>query len=449
MKTHTGLRSGMAVFTFVWLGQLISVIGSGLTNFALGIWIFQKSGSTTQFAFISVFGVLPPLLVAPIAGTLVDRWNRRYIMLAADIAGALTSGMLALLLVLGKLNFPLVCAGVLTYSMIGTFQRPAYSAAIPMLLSNEKLGRANGLVQLAGAAGQLISPIAAGFLMSVVRIQSILFLDVVTFVCAAAVLLAVRFPPLPALPAGETRPPSLVKEFVEGWKYLFERSGLLALVGFTAAVNFCIALASVLFTPVVLSFASPAAMGTIASVGGVGMLAGSILMSAWGGPKRRAAGVVAFSMCTGACIALSGLRPSWILFAAVAFCAFLTVALTNACSQAVFQSHVDSRFQGRIFATLQLVYGAVAPVAFLAAGPLADRIFEPLLRTGGPLAVVVGSVIGVGRGRGTGLLLIVIGFAIVAISIVALFNRPIRSLDEEQPVLLATSIEPQALEADA
>lgn len=449
MTINTRLRSGMVIFTLVWLGQLISVIGSGLTNFALGIWIFQKSGSTTQFAFINVFGVLPSLLVAPIAGTLVDRWNRRHIMIAADIAGALTSGTLALLLVLGKLDFPLVCAGVLTYSLIGAFQRPAYSAAIPMLVSNEKLGRANGFVQLAGAACQLISPIAAGFLMSVVRIQSIVFLDVVTFVCAAAVLLAVRFPSLPALPAGEVKPPSLVKEFVEGWKYLFERRGLLALVGFTTSVNFCIALASVLFTPLVLSFASPAVMGTIASVGGVGMLAGSVLMSVWGGPKRRADGVIAFSMGTGACIALGGLRPSWILFAVVVFGAFLTLALTNACSQAVFQSRVDSGFQGRIFATLQLVYGAVAPVAYLVAGPLADRLFEPLLRTDGPLAVAVGSVIGVGRGRGIGFLLIVIGFAIVAIGIVAWFNRHIRSLDEEQRVLLATPVKAQALEADA
>jgi MFS transporter, DHA3 family, macrolide efflux protein len=430
----------MGVFMLVWIGQFISALGSGLTNFALGIWVLQRSGSVTQFAVINICGVLPPLVLSPLAGALADRWERRYIMIVADCGGLLTSLTLALLLATGQLGFVMVCVCVLLYSGMGVFQRPAYSSSISLLVPQEHLGRANGLHQIAGAGTQMFAPMAAGFLMAVVQIQTIILMDVATFLFAIAMLVIVKFPPVPRSPGENVQEESLLTGIREGWKYLYQRSGLLMLLLFISIVDFMVALAGILTTPLILSFASPAVIGTIASVGGMGMLAGGVLMGSWGGPKRRIDGVLWFSIALGGFIAIAGIRPSWILFAVAAFGAFFSIALTNACGQAVFQSRVTASFQGRIFATTQLVYAAVAPLAYIVAGPLADQVFEPLLSPDGLLATTVGKVVGVGHGRGIGFLFIVIGLMTAVTSAFGFINRSLRSLNGEVSVSVAESV---------
>ncbi|MCU1349770.1 MAG: transporter, major facilitator family, partial [Acidobacteria bacterium] len=177
-----GRFTGRRAFFSVWFGQLISVIGSRLSTFALGIWVLQKTGSTTEYAFIFICMAVPALLLAPFAGALVDRWDRRRVMIAADLLSAGTVLVLAILLLLGHLDLWEIYLAAGAQALATAFQVPAYMASIPLLVPKEQLSRANGLVQTAFAAAQIVGPALAGVLVSTISLYGVLFVDFVTFV---------------------------------------------------------------------------------------------------------------------------------------------------------------------------------------------------------------------------------------------------------------------------
>ncbi len=212
---------------------------------------------------------------------------------------------------------------------------------------------------------------------------------------------------------------SLRSDLSFGWRYISARPGLVGLLVFFAVVNFLWGMVGALVTPMILSWTSSDALGAIISIAGVGMLAGSVIMSVWGGPRRRINGVLNFEMLSGLCFVLMGLRPSFWLVAAGAFGAHVTIAIVFGSNQAIWQSKVEPQLQGRVFATQQMVARSMAPLAYLLAGLLADRVFDPLLGVDGPLAGSVGQVLGTGPGRGIGLLFVLMGVAKVAITLLA------------------------------
>jgi MFS family permease len=207
----------------------------------------------------------------------------------------------------------------------------------------------------------------------------------------------------------------------------------MGLLIFFATVNFFWGMLGVLLTPMVLNFTSVDALGVIISVAGLGMLAGSLLMTVWGGPKRRIMGILGFEFFSALSFVLMGLRPSAWLIALGAFSAHLAIAVIFACNQALWQSKVAPEVQGRVFATQQMVAHAAMPLAFLVAGPLADYLFNPLLISGGVLSSSVGPLIGVGPGRGIALLLIVMGLIKSGVVFGGLLNPHLRRVEDELP----------------
>lgn len=183
----------------------------------------------------------------------------------------------------------------------------------------------------------------------------------------------------------------------------------------------------------VLSFTSAAVLGRVLSVAGAGMLAGSLLMSVWGGPSRRVSGILGFLMLQGTILMIGGVWPSAILIAAAGFVFLFTVPIILGCSQAVWQSKVAPDLQGRVFAVRRMVAWSTLPLSFLLAGPLADRLFEPLLMPNGPLSGSVGRLIGVGKGRGIALLLMCLGL-LVLITVAGFYRHSrLRRLESELP----------------
>ena len=175
------------------------------------------------------------------------------------------------------------------------------------------------------------------------------------------------------------------------------------------------------------------------------MLAGSLLMSIWGGPQRRINGVLNFELLSGICFVLVGLRPSFWLVAAGAFGAHVTIAVVYGSNQAIWQSKVAPEVQGRVFATQQMVARAAAPLAYLLAGPLADRLFNPLLTVDGPLASGLGQILGTGPGRGIGLIFLLMGVVKVAVTLIGRANPHIRNVEDELPdavLVSASSLSP-------
>jgi predicted MFS family arabinose efflux permease len=315
----------------------------------------------------------------------------------------------------------------------GTVQWPAFAATTSLLVSKKNLGRANGMVQFGRAASEILAPAMAGVLVGVIRLEGVILIDVVTFVFAVGTLLLVRFPRPSDLVASPPEKAPLWQDLSFGWRYISARPGLVGLLAFFAVVNLLWGMVGALITPMILSWTSSDALGAIISIAGVGMLAGSLIMSTWGGPQRRINGVLNFEMLSGLCFVLMGLRPSFWLVAAGAFGAHVTIAVVFGSNQAIWQSKVEPQVQGRVFATQQMVAGSAAPLAYLLAGPLADQFFNPLLALGGPLADGLGQLLGTGPGRGIGLLFVLMGAIKVVITLVGRLNPHLRNVEDELP----------------
>ena len=435
--THNIVSRGMRVFIIVWLGQLVSLVGSGLTSFALGLWVYEHTGSVTQFALIGLFMALPNIVLSPLAGALVDRWDRRWAMILSDTGAGLCTLIMAFLFLTNRIEVWQIYLAAGASAAFGTFQWPAYSAAMTLLVPKKHLGRANGMVQFGQAAAEILAPALAGVLVLTTRVQGILLIDFVTFFFAATTLLLIRFPGSETTTAAQARKDSLWREASYGWRFITARRGLLGLLVFFAVVKFLWGMVGALIAPMILGFTSADVLGIIISIAGGGMLAGSLVMSAWGGPKRRIDGVLHFELLSGLCFLLIGLRPSAWPIALGAFGAHLTIAIIYGSNQAIWQSKVPPNVQGRVFATQQMVAKSTTPLAYLIAGPLADKIFEPLLASDGPLTGSIGQITGVGPGRGIGLLFIVMGILKVAVTFGSYLYPRIRLVEDELPDVLA------------
>ena len=263
---------GMRIFTLIWLGQVVSLIGSGLTGFALGVWVYKQTGSATQFTWISLSTLLPGLLISPLAGVLVDRWNRRWIIIVCDLLAALTTFVVFWTIQSDHLTIWLMCLAAAIYSILDAFQRPAYSVLTTLLVPEKRLAQASGMTQAAQALSQLIAPILAGLLLVYFQLQTVVLIDFFTFVFALATVLSVRFDGASAKPAASKQ--SLWQEMRFGWDYLKDQPALRDLMVFFASGNFLMSAAGILLTPLVLSFSHADALGTILSGGGVGRVVG-------------------------------------------------------------------------------------------------------------------------------------------------------------------------------
>lgn len=434
MATQVIEQRGVRTFAIVWTSQLVSSVGSGLTNFALSVWVYKQTGSATQFALVALFGALPNLLAAPIAGVAADRWSRRGMMIYSNVGTGLPTLLLALTLLAGRAEIWHVYVFVMVRAVFSTFMFPAFAAATTLLVPKRHLGRASGMMQTSQAASQILSPLIAGVLVSFVRLEVIVLVDFATYLLAIATLMVVNIPePVRDASSHDAPRPSVLRDALYGWQYIRERSGLLALLVYFAVINFIIGLATVLLAPMVLSFADAKALGTIMSASGAGFLFGSLVMSAWGGPKDQVRGVLGFGVLLGFALTLVGARASEPAIMASMFVVFFTVPLINGCSQAIWQSKTEPGVQGRVFALRRMISTSVTPVSYFFAGTLADKVFGPMLLEGGALSGSVGRVIGVGPGRGLAFMFVGAGLATALVPVAAYFYPRLRLLETELP----------------
>ena len=428
-------RKGLLAFGIVWFGQVISFIGSGMSSFALGVWIYQKTGSVTQFALTSLFIVLPRVVLGPLAGALVDRWDRRHVMILSDAGGGLSILAIGLLSLAGRLEIWHIYLAIFATGLFDTLRWPAMTAATTQLVPKEHIGRASGMLQIVSAGTMLVSPLFAGVLMGSLGLQGVLLSDFVTFLFSILTLVFIRIPRPETTSEGRAGRGSLLHEAVYGWKYITARSWLLALLVFLALANFLMEMSVVLFTPMLLSFASTAVLGRAMSLGGIGYLVGSVVMSVWGSPKRRIHTVMVSMLLMGVFMTLIGLRASLpLIMASIPLCMFF-LPITVSANQAIWQNRVAPDVQGRVFAIRQAFIQATPLLASLLTGPLTDKVFEPLLKVGGPLAGNVGQIIGVGTGRGAGLLFVCAGLFLVLVSAIGYLSPRLRRVEDESAAI--------------
>jgi DHA3 family macrolide efflux protein-like MFS transporter len=418
----------LRAFPVVWIGQTVSLVGSSLTSFALGVSVFQDSGSISAFAFVGLFAVLPRVLLSPISGVLVDRWDRRRAMMLSDAGAGACTLILVVILLIGRLELWQIYLLTAASSAFGSIQWPAYMAAIPLLVPKANLGRANGLIQLAFAFGEILAPPLAAFLLSRIALAGVILVDCATFLFAVGTLLRIRFPAVASAPPGEERRPFL-PDLLEGVRFILGRQGLAVLLGYASASRFFWGMVAALLTPMILLVASTDALGAILAVAGIGMLAGSLAMSVWGGPVPRIRGILVFEIISGLAFLLIGVR-SWVwLVGAGVFFAHTTIAIVDGSSHALWQAKVPRAIQGRVFSVQQMVVSAAFPAAYLVAGLLTESVFEPFVRSHGALAQLIGS----GPGRGIGLLFVVMGLVKLVLGGLIWSDRRVRNVERDLP----------------
>lgn len=418
--------AGTRAFLRIWTGLTVSLLGSALTAFALGVWIFQSTSSTTRYALVMFFTAVPPLVLLPLAGPVIDRVPRKRLLVLCDVTAAFATAAVCLLSWRGALTLAWACAIVTVIAAASALQVPTYLATVTLLVPSEQLGRASGLTQLGQALSSIAGPLLAGALVVAIGLSGIAAIDVATFAFSIAMLLTTTIPG--AAPSGRARP-SYLRDLPFGWRYITRHAGLLALLAMFLAVNFFAEIASVLFTPFVLSFSGPTALGQVLSFGGVGLLAGGAVMTVWGGPRRPALFAALFAAAGGAAIVAAGFTVSIAALAVVVAVYFFFIPMVSGASQVVWQRAVPAEVQGRVFATRAAIALSAAPLAPLLAGPLADAVFEPAMAPGGALAPVLGGLVGVGPGRGMAVILVIAGVLSVAVALAAAAFQPLRMLD--------------------
>lgn len=438
----------LRTFFVVWLGQVISTVGSSLTGFVLGVWVYQQTGSATQFALIAVCATLPAVLLAPIAGALVDRHDRRKVMILADFGAAASTVAVALLYGAGMLEVWHIWTATGFTAVCNAFQGPAYSASLTLLVPAQHRARANGLVQTGQALG-IIAPVVAAGLIATVGVGGVIAIDLATFAFAVMTLAIVRIPRPAVSAAGAAARGTLRREAAYGWEYLRARHALMWLTVLFAFFNFFISISAVLVQPLILSFSSVGTLGWLMFAGGSGMLAGSLVMGAWGGPKRRINGVLGFATLGGMALFLHGMAPSPWLIAVVAPAFLFTIPFVGGSFVAILQGSVPPDVQGRVFATVRMLGSIATPIAYLIAGPLADRLFEPAMAPGGVLAGVLGDVIGTGAGRGIAVMFMMSGVMLCAAAALAWGSPAIRGVEDENAVEPAPVPVPSAMPVPA
>lgn len=433
MTLNSSKANGMRTFNIIWFGQMISTLGSGLTGFALGVWIYEKTNSVTLFAINTFIFMGATVVVSPFAGALVDRWNRRLVMILSDTGAALTTLAIWLLLLTDNLQIWHIFVIGAINAGFSAFQFPAHSAATTMLVPREQLGRAGGMVQIGQAIAQLVSPAAAGAIFLTYGINTVLLIDLVTFLVAVGTLLIIRIPEPVRQPKSEGEKTSIFKDIRFGWDYITHRRGLLYWMLYIAALNLAFGMYGPLLTPLMLDLGDAQQVGLTYSAVGVGMLIGTLVMSAWGGPKRRFYGVLGGAIWTGLCMIILGSQPSLWIIGVAGFLMMLAIPVLNGSSRAMWQTKVPPDIQGRVFSVRRVIGQFTAPIAALLAGPLVENLFQPWMETGGLLAPSLGRIIGTGPGRGTALAFVFIGVLLLVFSLIAGLNPTLRRAEIDIP----------------
>ncbi|MDA0634428.1 MFS transporter [Nonomuraea sp. MCN248] len=421
-------------FALIWTASLLSSVGSSLTTFVLGVWVYQTTESPTQFALVVLSGMLPGILIGPFAGVVVDRFDRRTVMIVTDCLAALSTAALAVLIWTGSLAVWHVALAGAVSGACGVFHLTAYQAMTPLLIPERHLGRANGLMHLSTGV-QIAAPVLGATLLATVGTAGVVAIDLGTFGVAMMALLLIRLPAAVLRPnAAVTERPAVLEDLGAGWRHLRARAGLTALVAALTGFNFTFAVAGVLVQPLILSFAGPGVLGVLMFAGGAGMLAGGLLMGAWGGPRRKITGMTAFMALGGVFLVLHTLSPSPLLVGLAAAGFLFTLPVVNGCAHAVLQSRVEPALLGRAMGTAHTLGSAAVPIGYLLAAPLAEHLLNPALLPGGALADSAGLIVGVGEGRGIALVLFLDGLLLLGLAAVLAALPALRRLDHARPV---------------
>lgn len=429
--------TGMLAFIVIWIGQIISILASAMSQFGLTIWMYQQTQSATAMGLMQVFFITPFLIMSPIAGIMVDRYNRKLMMMLSDLTAVIATFGVFVLYSTGHLQFWHLYVAAVLNGIGNTFQWPAYSAAISTMIPREQLGRANGLTALMESGPGVLAPALAGALLPIVGLTGLLFFDFATFFIAIGALFVVVVPQPPRTEEGvKADEGSVLQQATFGFKYIFARPSLLGLQMIFFFGNLFSGMAFSILAPMLLARTGQNSLifGAVESMFAVGGIIGGILMSAWGGFKRRVHGVLVGWFLTSLGTILLGVGQNLYFWIPAAILAMLVSPLINGSNQAIWQAKVAPDVQGRVFSARRLIAWFTNPISPIIAGTLADFVLEPAMRSAqGPFASLFSGLVGSGPGAGMGLLVVFCGIGAALVGISGYFIPAIRNAEDLLP----------------
>jgi DHA3 family macrolide efflux protein-like MFS transporter len=383
-------------FTF-WIAQAFSLFGSSLAQFALIWWLTETTGSATVLAIGSLAAMLPGIILGPLAGVLVDRWNRRLVILVADGVGAVVAAVLALLFSLGWIDVWHLYIAMAVRSLAGSFHFPSLQSSTSLMVPADQLQRVAGLNQLLQGAMQIVAPPLGALLVSWLPFPAIMGVDVVTALVAVSLVGLMQLPQ-PPRDAATAAVASIRRELREGLAYIWHWPGLRGVLLLSGWINLLLTPAFTLMPILATRHFGGGALelAWLNSALGVGTVAGGLLLSVWGGFKRRIYTSLLGLVGLGLGILIVGVAPGaffWLALAGFGLAGVMS-PLTNGPFFAILQAVVAPEIQGRVFTTMMSFSTAMAPLGLALAGPVADRFGVQLwYLVGGAFCLLVSGLI--------------------------------------------------------
>ena len=395
-------KGNFGKFMLLWAGELVSSIGGGLTSFGLGVYVFNRTGSAAGMALITLLGFLPTFLFSVPAGVLADRYDRRVLMMVGD--GFSAFGILYILICMmqGEAAIWQIGVGVFFSSTFQALLEPAYRATVTDLLTKEEYSRARGLVNIAGSSRYLISPMIAGFLLSVSDVKLLMIIDICTFFLTLTSTFAVK---RGIETKKQEEKESFFASFKTGWKAVHGKKGVFVLILVSSAITLFMGVFQILAEPMVLAFSDAKTLGIAETICASGMLVSSIFLGIFG-IKKHYVRVLSFSLAlAGVFIFGFGLWENIALIAMFGFGFFLMLPFANNCLDYLVRTNIPDELQGRAWGLIGFLSQIGYVVAFGVSGILSDFLGKALQ-------------IGVGRGaalvvEGSGVLLIIISLILL------------------------------------
>lgn len=424
----------MRTFLIIWLGQIVSTIGSFMTVFALTIWVWDQTGSATALALVGFFAQLPKVLITTFAGIAVDKFNRRWLMILAEVVAMLCTLAIAMLYLSQQLQVWHLYIIVLLYGGFGQLQVLAYSASISLLVPKEQFTRAESLGSAVNYSAAIFAPALAGFIYPRLGMQAIFWIDLTTFVAAFMTLLIVKIPQPPE-ENHSNNTEGLLQKLTFGFRYIWANPSLTAMaIAFTL---FAIPndISKALYSPMILARTggNSEILGTVTTAAGIGGVIGAIILSVWGGFPRRIHGMLIGFIGHGIFRTLLGLGQTLPVWMGAHFFSSTLIPLFYSSSNAIWYAAIPPGLQGRVLAADQLIGVTVAAITPLIAGFLADRVFEPAMRPTGILAPIFGNFLGTETGAGMTLLFVSMSVCTVFVGIFGFSWRTLRKVEDLIP----------------
>ena len=407
-------NSNFRKFILLWMGQLISAIGGGLTSFGLGVYVFEKTGSAGGMALVTLLGFLPTLLLSVPAGVLADRYDRRLLMMLGD--GFSGIGVLYILVCMmrGGASLTQICIGVSISAVFSSLLDPAYKATVSDLLTADEYSKASGLISLAGSARYLVSPVIAGILLSVSDVKLLLVIDICTFILTVISTFAVKR----GIKAGKCLEQLSFKDSMKvGWNAIRQRRGVLLLVMISSLLTLFIGVFQILAEPLILSIADAKTLGIAETICASGMLVSSLYLG-MRGIKTGYVRILSLSLAlAGVCILGFGILKSIMLITLSGFGFFMMLPFANNCLDFLVRTNTPMELQGRVWGIVGFMSQIGYVIAYGCSGFLADRIAEYR---------------GISVGRGAGMVISFAGVALMIVSVSILFMKDIKFLEENK-----------------